>query len=173
MPIHKTNVIKEVVLEVDGSVNKNPGQFGVVGIYEPKNHNVIAYKYKGNRLTNQLMEMLAIYHGIEYFKDNYDLDTYTIVSDSLTTINILSGIQNVRNPRLVRIKILIEDLLGDSTLYLVFRQGHTSKDYVGNYITHLVKYYNRTQIEPNIQYGSLQTFIEQMGWWSTCIHMST
>ena len=161
---HKDVIKGHIVLEVDGSVNKNPGVFGVVGIYDPQVKQITTYKYKGNRLTNQLLEMLAIYHGIEQFKNNYDSDQYIIISDSLTTINILAGIQNVRNPRLSYIKSLIEETLQDTKLYLVFRQGHTKHDYVGNYITHLTRYFNKTQIEPDIRFGSLQHIVEKFQW---------
>ena len=49
-------------------------------------------------------------------------------------------------------------------IYLVYRRGHTRHDYVGKYITNLVKYYNRTNNEPDIEYGLLQSLIEQLQW---------
>lgn len=182
---HKDVIQDMVVLEVDGSVNKNPGHFGIVGVYNPSDQTITAYKYKGNRLTNQLLEMLAIYHGLETFQllhehnneHEYSEHEYryerkcAIVSDSLTTINILVGIQNVRNPRLVHLKQLIEQKIDSMSIdnvftdiYLVYRRGHTRHDYVGKYITNLVKYYNRTNNEPDIEYGLLQSLIEQLQW---------
>ena len=51
---HKDVIKEHVVLEVDGSVNKNPGVFGVVGIYDPQTKQITTYKYRGNRLTNHI-----------------------------------------------------------------------------------------------------------------------
>ena len=35
------------IIEVDGSVNQNPGHFGIVGVYDTKQQSITAYKYKG------------------------------------------------------------------------------------------------------------------------------
>lgn len=152
-------------VEVDGSVNKNPGQFGLVGIHEPKTNDMVIYKYKGEYLTNQLMEMLAIYHGLEYLTTKYnDIEICTVISDSLSTINILSNQSTVKNERLKYLKIAIENDFDLQEVYLVHRRGHTRRDYVGKRITYLMRNYNRMQLEPDLPYGSLQTYIEQLQW---------
>lgn len=147
--------------EVDGSVNQNPGSLGVVGIYDPNLQKYIAYKYKGQRITNQLVEMIAIYEGLKYCSE---YDKCMITSDSLTTINMLSGKSNIRNPRLLYIKQLIDDEFFDKELYLVYRKGHTEFDLIGNHITKIVKGYNKTNKEPNISTGSLQHIINNLRW---------
>lgn len=158
-----------VKAEVDGSVNRNPGCLGVTGIYDPYRQKYTAYKYKGQRLTNQLIEMIAIYDGLQYcyemsnsfkFSDN----AFMVVSDSLTTINMLSGLSNVRNPRLSYVKQLIDNEFDGKDVYLVYRKGHTGVDLVGNYITGIVRTYNKTKIEPKLPDGLLQQIINKFGW---------
>jgi len=150
-----------IKIEVDGSVNQNPGYLGVTGIYDLQSQEYIAYKYKGNRLTNQMVEMIAIYEGLKYCIDN---DTCMITSDSLTTINMLSGKYNVRNKRLSYIKQLIDTTFDDKNVYLVYRKGHTEFDLIGKHITNIVRNYNKTSLEPNISDGSLQKLITDLRW---------
>ena len=148
-------------VEVDGAVNKNPGELGIVGIFEPHNNSIKAFKYRGNRLTNQVIEMLAIYHGLEHC---VDYDSCLIVSDSLVSIRILAEQLKVRNPRLAYLKNLINSVYDHMDVYLAHRRCHTIYDIIGDHITELVKQYNKTQVEPNIEIGSLQYIIEQFGW---------
>ena len=109
------------------------------------------------------MEMLAIYHGLEHHVTSYKTTDICIISDSLTSINSLAGIYNIKNPKLAYFKNHIEEMLNsvfdDANVYLVHRRGHTKEDHVGRYISYLVKFYNKTQIEPQIPIGSLQTLI--------------
>jgi len=167
---HKKDIynLNTPIIEVDGSVNRNPGHFGIVGIYDTKQQSIIAYKYRGQKLTNQLMELLAIYHGLEHHITSYKTSDICIISDSLTTINSLAGIYNTKNPKLAYFKNRIEEMLSNVfdvvNVYLVHRRGHTKEDHVGRYISYLVKFYNKTQIEPQIPIGSLQSTIDQFKW---------
>lgn len=148
------------IVEVDGSVNCNPGNLGIAGIYDPQLQILKSYKYTGQRMTNQLLEILAIYHGLEYL---CNCDKCIVVSDSLTSIRMLSNQINVKNERLRYLKDLIYSIFNDKTIYLVHRCGHTKDDIVGDYITKITQQYNKSQ-NINTEFGSLQYIIDKFGW---------
>jgi ribonuclease HI len=128
------------IIYVDGTVNKNPGKFGIAGVLYDNKYYCYTYEMK---VTNNIMEALAIYHALDFIKSE---KKNIIFSDSLLTVKAIRGeINVVKNPYakiINKIKERLEDL--DVDVEIRHRKGHTCHDFIGNKISSIMKQYNKT-----------------------------
>ncbi|MBA2851735.1 deoxycytidine triphosphate deaminase [Methanococcus maripaludis] len=138
---------------VDGSVAKNPGDFGIAGMLFRGVAN--CFTYSGEGITNNMMEVLAIRHALLKIEEQLIVNPkkqFVIISDSLLAINGTTGTYNIRAENLIPLveknAELYDKLQENVTIKHV--KGHSKDDIIGDTITALSKQYTQTgRLVPN------------------------
>lgn len=139
-----------IAIYVDGSVDFNKKGKATAGIGGVCYNNIFYCNiYRGKYITNNTMEAMAVYNGIQMAKKIL-LDDPTkkiiIYSDSKTVIDTSLGKKVARAEWLVDVINKIKEELKIVNVSIIHKKGHTDSDHIGDVISELMRGYNKDKI---------------------------